>query len=1026
MEKFVKFPMEEKSQIRVNKRYKSKNKELKNKKNDIPTILDDNRKDSLIKRIIYLDNFNKNNYLSYNSDNNELSYPLSTSQREMQYRKIDIMNSIYKNANKHNKNKSHYSLFSDNHYDKTKKIEEDNGNKLLIYKSETQYPLTYRKNNESMNVSNSMKNINYEPNKNYLNLRFCSISPKYGINYRTERDNFQKYRLDGYDENEYLDDNNVMYNYGNNNDNNEFLKRREFINIPSNMSFNDFGEYQQIRGQMGNNTNYYYNNNENFYVNNINNQNFIHYQNKMPNSGKNELFHVLKKNNMYNMNNNSIKLSYDLDDIKKDKELINIYKTKLINIFVKIMVNFYCEYFKKIYNELISRLRKNKNRIIDTNENENENNKKVKSGQKNKNNHNYYIKKRNAQINNNNKNNFQIFNNSNVNPFPCHKKYSSMSIYKNIDPNKYSHFENIIQKTYKTKLKKDNCDDQKKSLTKKSFSNIYIPAKNRNNNNNKQNLIKSSSKGSIFNKIKIDKKSKIIEINSNNIIHRNNSNNILKNNNYEKNVLFNSENSSDKQKPNLMLSRIQKTKTNNKLKELKQGNNNNTNQNGIFHKKILSLDKNNDNNNIYMKKTDRMNYNNKTKNNSNDAVIKVNNNKKFNHNFSSSFINKKVIRNKNRKNEEDLKMNNWYNTSSSINISNNINDYYLNDKPMNKMCLKNSYYDFEDESLITSGRGEGTSRMNTKGNKSLFLFKSKDDNIVEIENVIKYVSEDKKVFINFNSIRIDKYNNNNINKYNKKGNRKYNKFIISKIVSIEIKPVKKLQKERIINLFSNIKNNRYRENMEKSNMNLNTFMKKRRINNGLLKIKDIINSNIYETKSMFIKNLKRKKISLILRNIIEKITNKKLKTYFIKFKKLAKMKPIKKQLHVSFKEIIPIVEEYTTRDNTKKKKIKFEFLIDPVHNENNFISPKKINKLQGKEKLKFLVKQVYKNNNRNKKSYTDRHYSDDEKSSNNEQSLSEDEKRAQTNNEMTLLKSTESINRKNTYIKKNVNKNNKE
>ena len=103
-------------------------------------------------------------------------------------------------------------------------------------------------------------------------------------------------------------------------------------------------------------------------------------------------------------------------------------------------------------------------------------------------------------------------------------------------------------------------------------------------------------------------------------------------------------------------------------------------------------------------------------------------------------------------------------------------------------------------------------------------------------------------------------------------------------------------------------------------------------------------------------------------------------------------------------------------------KIKFDFIIDPKKNEFNFINPKKINKLQGKEKLKFLVKQMYKNNNRDKKSYTDRSYSDEDRELKNKNTSFEDDKKAQTNFEIPLWKSIGILNKKNTYIKKNITK----
>jgi hypothetical protein len=408
--------------------------------------------------------------------------------------------------------------------------------------------------------------------------------------------------------------------------------------------------------------------------------------------------------------------------------------------------------------------------------------------------------------------------------------------------------------------------------------------------------------------------------------------------------------------------------------------------------------------NIFKKKTEKINHKNISKEKTNDDIFKINNN----YNTSSSVFNNRDFKNKNKKNEEDLKTNNCYNNNST-NMSNNINDYYLNDKPMNMMYSKNNNYDFEDESFIASGRGNGTSRINSIGNRYIFS-KSNDDNI---NNLI--ISKDKKLYINFNSIKIDK------NDYNK-NKRKYNKLKISRIDSINIKPVKIKDKGRIINLYSNGNCISYREKPERINMCVITLLKKRKINNGITKLKCIINNEIKETKSIFLNYLKK---TFILSKIIKNITNKKLKLYFIKYKKLTKIKSVKKPMHVSFKEIIPIVEEYNTNDNTKKKRVKFEFLL-PKQNEFNFISPKKINKLQGKEKLKFLIKQIYQNNNRINNNYTDRNFSDEDKSLKKENSSFENDKKAQTNKDIPVCQSVEDRNMKNAYYKKNFNKNKKE
>ena len=85
--------------------------------------------------------------------------------------------------------------------------------------------------------------------------------------------------------------------------------------------------------------------------------------------------------------------------------------------------------------------------------------------------------------------------------------------------------------------------------------------------------------------------------------------------------------------------------------------------------------------------------------------------------------------------------------------------------------------------------------------------------------------------------------------------------------------------------------------------------------------------------------------------------------------------------------------------------------------ESNFINPKKINELQGKEKLKFLIRQTYKNNNRKKK--INRDNNEDKNITN---TSYEDEKKANINIIIPSLKSSElnHFNRQNTLYSRKI------
>ena len=270
-------------QIRVNKKPKNQNFELNNISNDIKAFNENIKSNSFITKKIFTkipSNDRQNNFSSLNKLNNrniynEISHPLSTSHKDIKFKKVNI--------NKNNKNESrslnkqeYITYMNNSSEDKNKLIEEDvNGKKLLICRSETQYPLSYRKDDNDdiiVNENNSKQNSNnVTPNPKDINLRYFTISPKNAIKQRIENRN-NNYQVNN-NENK-NSPNHMIYDYNNIYN---IYKRNEFDNyyhneIIPNMTYNNFGRniYQPINEQINNNTNYYYNNNENAYFDDIN------------------------------------------------------------------------------------------------------------------------------------------------------------------------------------------------------------------------------------------------------------------------------------------------------------------------------------------------------------------------------------------------------------------------------------------------------------------------------------------------------------------------------------------------------------------------------------------------------------------------------------------------------------------------------------------------------------------------------------------------------------------------------------
>ena len=881
-------------QIKVNKKPFSKTKDINLHQNNINSINFINEEiptNSFTNKIIISNIRNKNiqKFPLQNVDNNNNIYgdnsnSLSSSYKDLNFRKINNNNII-------NNNQVRYTNYiNKNHKNKKRLIEEDNGNKLLIYKSETQYPLSYRKNTFYINGYRSMSDLNYTRFKNDRNYRYSSISPKYKVD-KIENLKKNKY-ISNKNINDVIDDNNI-YNY----ENNRYQIKSRYTNYPmesfSYMTFNNFGDfYQPIKEQINNNTNYYYNNNENIYLNemdynteNIEDNNYVGYPQNIPylsqtvnrrnRFDKDEYIQIFKRNNVNKPKNckKSIykKISPDNSnknyskDKGKENDLISVYKGKLIKIFFKFMNNFFKNRKKDIFDKLISELKKLDN--IDKN----------------------YITVQNTGKS-----------------FSSHKK--KFSLYKKI--NKKRNINNELNNLF---------INENEEILKKSASNLYIPIKNRITYNNYNNLIGLRAKLSIFNEIKIDKTNKLIDIENNNKNISPSKNNYYSTNYNEfylkktksNNNYFNIGLEKNKIKYNLS----PHSKQNENKKNINEKNNKGIKKQITFYKKVISKEKDNINHkkenknnniNVYQKKNQKTNN---IGNSSNFNNQKIMHRYTTTYNFNKNNFNSTIFKgnnNQNKNNEKNIDFN-INNINNSINISHDTNNYCLDDKPMNILILKNNIYNNEDDISFRNEKEKKISKLNLFEDNN--TYQQKNNIFFEIKNLIRTMTEDKKLSININYIA---FNNPNKNK-----------------------------KKKVYNLVVS-KNNSF-----KIISNKNMVIEK-----GIYILDNIILDKIYKNVNKFFINLKQTNSIIIINNLISKLF---LKYYFNIFKKNMKTKYRKKINHVSFKDI----------DYIKYKKDSFNFLIDSNYTEINFINPKNINKLQGKEKLKFLIKQIYKDNNSN-------------------------------------------------------------
>jgi len=854
----------------------------------------------------------------------------STNNKEFKYKKINIINRYNKNDNKSSINNSQkYSYVNFNRNNKRNiEIENNNNNNYIdneasenyfMLRSETQYPLTTKKNYSDTlmaNSNNSMRNLNFAYNSGTEKNHNNNITPKFRIN---NKNDIRK-RLNNANENKSYENKTLDKKLDSHKPENQYSK----------LTFNKLGRnfYKPTHKRINNNLEN--SNNSPNPNNNSSNFNDIKSESRYTSRTNRKGNFRIKETPKYH-NNNTIKInSYNMkenaleDKEQSEKKLITIYRTKLITIFVSLMKNICNKYYKKAFSEIINKLKNNS-----------DNNVQNKRFKKNKNNY-YYIKKTNANNNNlednsnEEKNNFTknytkiLFNNKNLPPISMYRKATNNNHYSQLRENK--DLGSIYKSTTMT-----NAD-----LSKNSSTNVYIPVQKRNRYN-----YSTKQKESIFDELKINKSYKFmgnnpelyhnrnININSQ-INHFYNTNN----NNFYINRInsFNSIISLEKTRPHPFISKNYPSESSNDIsfnnKNDKEDESkktikcsifkNKSKFQKIFYKKVLpneklqkSEKKRNEKVNVFMKRLERLCNKDKNKSNQNQTYSKrriftEGNKNNFNYYYSN--------------------VNHTLENDEANELSNDVNNYCLEDidKPTNMMYSKTNIINIDND------------------DENFYNEEISEEPEVEIKNLMQIKTNDKRLFLNFNYASLNNSNNS------KRSKIKNNILSISEINSLCF--ICRRKNNNIItnnNSFDNDTDNySFKEDSNTIRQNLDKFSRKRKLKSGLLKLENITNNKIYEYKFIFFGLLKQLKFIFIINKIIENRSIDILKKYFDRFKNNTQF-----EINESFDELN---NEMNSKKLLDKKNI--NHIIDD--NKNNDI-------IQNKEKLKSLIKQINKNS-RNK------------------------------------------------------------
>ena len=517
-----------------------------------------------------------------------------------------------------------------------------------------------------------------------------------------------------------------------------------------------------------------------------------------------------------------------------DKKIIFIYKTKLLTIFVKLIEDFYKRKLKRIFSIFIYKL-KDESYFFDINRMNNKN------------------------LNNNLTNNRIYDYNTKINTKDKYCKFSSHLFH-----NKDYQSKTICHMGYIRGIENND-------------KNIYIPIKNRIEENNNYNNHHSNPKYKIFNNMKIEKNPKIFEENNN--IYKNQNINTQINNYYNTkntNFYFNKINSFnsliiEKQRPRYF---YPNNKNNIKQTSAEKINNLSLNSKRNI---ILNNTEKKSKNLIYKKILSKENI--KKKLNANDINELINSNKKI-YNIKCNYkkYNNKLIKNKDKESfinyytaiANNIKDN--YNNNNGSDISNDFYNYCLEDidKPINMIYSKNEYEENE----------------------------SNDDS--EIINLKQIKTSDKRLFMNFNYIQLNPKIDNKKFIYKNRSKTKKNKLFISKINSIFIlnnyksKEINKIFIEKIekiindisyiykYNFFKRIKGMKFKSIMSAIFENNKIYILKKYFDKYKIKIKDnndkmvIENINNNEAReNIDKKNKSEKKFELFRINLLKYIFHKK-------------------------------------------------------------------------------------------------------------------------------------------------------
>ena len=894
-------------------------------------------------------NFSQNeNAMNYYTEGNN---QLNSTNEELKYQKININKRFNKNSNKIT-----YSSLTNSKY-KKKFVDNDNGNKLNIYKSETQYPFYSKKESIEEIGNKSMKNMSISPGIKTVSLKHYKPHKKNNLEKKEVKN--KNYFINDFD-------NNIPLK----NDYNSTEKSNNYSELTFNkLKHNFYKSYKKDKNSISNyanNTNYTNNTNDNFQ--NYSNDNNIIYNNKTEGYIKKTKNINIKKNNNYNKyENNSVKTE------SNDKKLLNIYKNKLINIFVRLMMNIFLKYKQKLFGDFINEIKKtiNNNKKYKTKKIDFQNNNLDDIEVNNRINY-YYIKKNKINVPDNIYNNNKINNiNININKYnlakslSLNKNYSTVTMFKKTITNKNSVLKNekINRRIFiNNKFKIMENDNDNNSIKKDSLKNIYIPAKSRYNG---YNYISRQKDNNIFDGLKINKSTRLFEQNPN--MYQNQNINTQINNFYSTNNSnffiskinsFSSIMNTEKQRPkNFIHKGSQQNNQNlsNKQNNYKENNNvkceifkNRKRFTNVVYKKIFSKEKNSENN------TESKNENNMKKNNNENIFMKrmervynkINNNNNYEGNVNQTYSIRRKYKNMNNNMNNDMNKNQFQyativnytceandNNYNNIDISNDINNYNLEDidKPTNMMYMK---HDNDNKFYNDNDNEEEDNDINVNND---------DNNDIDIKNLLQLKTNDKRLYLNFNYIIINKYDNNKNKNYKFKKNKI--KYKIANPYSIYIPSY---TNDDIINLSIISNNKSFKEMPEKINKNLNKYIKKRKIKSGILKLDHFINDKIYEYKSIILKNLKSIKFKSIIYNIMQSHSLDILKKYFDIFKSNTTL--LKEENNIN-----NILFEETDDKNNCKNIILDKKNINYIIDVNDFDDK---NHQESKKKLKYLVKKI--------------------------------------------------------------------